>query len=159
LIKSSPLPLEEFMEAKFLLGFIPLFFLGEFLVVTSSLILHWPPVFILASAVTMLPMSYGITSLCLILGMRQADFSIREPLDFALSYKGFFCLVWELVFIGIVLALAGIPTFFYLDHGLSRSFIFSLGVSLMIAFVILFSLRRAYKASIVKLYENPIFGA
>lgn len=159
LIKSSPLSLEDFLKAKFFLGFTPLLFLGQALIIVSSLILHWPPAFILLSMLTMALLCYGITSLCLILGMRQADFSIREPLDFALSYRGFLCLVWELIFTSAVIVLVGIPTFLFLSHGFSRPFFISFSASLTVTLVILASLQRVYKSSIARLYENQISGA
>ncbi len=156
LIKGSAANLNDFLKAKFLLGFIPLLFLGQILILGSSIILHLQPVFVLISAATMIMLSWGITTICLILGMSEADFSIREPLDFALSYKGFLCLVWEFFFTAIVIALVGVPTALFLHKGFSAVYIFSLGVSFIVAFVIIKALRRIYKLNLISLSKREV---
>jgi ABC-2 type transport system permease protein len=156
LIKGSSASLNDFLKAKFLLGFIPLLLLGQILILGSSVILHLQFIFILVSAVTMVLLSWGITIICLILGMSEADFSIREPLDFALSYKGFLCLVWELAFTAVVIVLVGLPTALFLHKGLSAIFIFSLGISFFMVLVIVNALRGIYKSSLIALSKKEI---
>lgn len=156
LIKGSAANLNDFLKAKFLLGFIPLLFLGQILILGSSVILHLQPIFVLISAATMIMLSWGITTICLILGMSEADFSIREPLEFALSYKGLLCLIWESVFAAIVIALVGMPTAVYLHTGLSAAYIFSLGISFTVAFVVIKALRRIYKLNLIGLSKREV---
>lgn len=156
LIKGSPTSLKEFLRAKFLLGFIPLFLLGQTLILTSSFILHLKLPLILVSLCTMTLLSWGITLICLIIGIRLADFSITVPLDFALSPKGFLCLVWEFIFVAVIIALVGIPTGLFLNKGICPAFIFSSLINLFLLFVILSILQRSYKASHVRLAQKEI---
>ncbi len=157
LIKGSPASLNDFLKAKFLLGFIPLLLLGEILILGSSVILHLQHIFVLVSAVTMAFLSWGITKICLILGMSEADFSIRGPLDFALSYKGFLCFVWEFGFTVVVIALVGMPCALFLRKGgVSAGFIFSLSASLIMAFVIVIALKGIYKARLIGLSNREV---
>ena len=156
LIKESPASLSDFLKAKFLLGFIPLLLLGEFLVVSSSLLLHFKLNFILISAVTMGLLCYGIVLISLIVGMRQADFTISSPLDFALSMRGFLFLTWALAFVMFILILIGAPTMVFLSKGFSFSFFMVLAVTLflIIAFLVIFN--GIYKTSIIKLSKREV---
>ncbi|MFH0791326.1 MAG: hypothetical protein V2A64_06825 [Candidatus Omnitrophota bacterium] len=156
LIKGSPTSLKEFLKAKFLLGFIPLFLLGQVLILSSSLLLHLKFPLILVSVFTVTLLCWGITLICLILGIRLADFSITVPLDFALSIKGFLCIVWEFIFVAIVIALVGIPTALFLNKGCSRAFISCSIISIALIFVILDILRHSYRLSQVWLSKEEI---
>jgi ABC-2 type transport system permease protein len=156
LIKTSPISLKDFLKAKFLLGFIPLLLLGEILILSSSFILHLQFPFTLVSVLIMSVLCWGITLLCLIFGMSEADFSIKAPLDFALSIRGFLCLTWELVFIVAAIILVGIPTTLFLYRGFSPSFIFALMVSLFVAFIILKILYHVYKSSLIELSRKEV---
>jgi ABC-2 type transport system permease protein len=156
LIKGAAIPLSDFLKAKFLLGFIPLLFLGEILIIGSLLILGMRLPLILISGIVMAMLCYGITLLCLSLGMSEADFSIKEPLDFALGYKGFLCLVWECIYTVAVIVLVGIPTAVFLYKGFSLAFLYFLLASLLGAFVTLRILRHLYKTSLIKLSNELV---
>ncbi|GEM_PF-3053289 len=156
LIKNSLIPLGDFLKAKFLLGFIPLFLLGEVLTVVSCLILRIKFIFILVCAVTTGLLCWGVVLIALSWGMRQADFSIQTPLDFALSAKGFLCLIRELIFVTIVIVLVGVPANYFLTDGFSRAFTLSLAVSVTAVFVILSILRGNYKSSLSELSRREI---
>lgn len=151
LIKGSPTALRDFLKAKFALGFVPLFVLGQILILASSFILRLTPYFILVSALTMTLLCWGITMICLILGIREADFSISAPLDFALSVKGFLCMVWEFIFVGLVIALVGFPTWLFIYGGFSRQFVYSLLASLFIISAAVTALLCACKTSLASL--------
>lgn len=156
LIKGSAVSLRDFLKAKFLLGFVPLLFLGEILIAGSLLILGMRFGLIAISGLVMVVLCWGITLICLILGMREADFSIKEPLDFALGYKGFLCLVYEGIYTVIVIFLVGVPTAIFLSKGFSLLFICFLSVSLLGALVILKILHRLYKSSLIQLSEKLV---
>ncbi len=156
LIKGSATSLNDFLKAKFLLGFIPLLFLGEVLIWGSLFILgvHFP--LALISSLIMAVLCWGITLICLILGMKEADFSIKEPLDFALSYKGFLCLACEGIFTAVIIVLVGIPTTLFLIKEFSGAFFVSLFVSLLVTFIILKILYRLYASSLVELSRKEV---
>lgn len=156
LIKGSPASLKDFLMAKFLLGFIPLLLLGQILILGSSIILHLQFIYVLVSGATMFLLSWGITMICLILGMSEADFSIRGPLDFALSYKGFLCFAWEFGFTAVVIVLVGIPTALFLRKGFSAECFLSLGVSIILVFAIINALKNIYKSNLNELSKKEV---
>ena len=156
LIKNSPTQLKDFLKAKFLLGFIPLLLIAQILVLSSSLILHLSFPFVLVSICTIVLLCWGITMISLNLGVRHADFSILEPLDFAVSYKGFVCLVGELIFVGWVLVLVGIPTALFLYQGFSSVFIFASSISLVAAGVTVILLNSFYQSNLAVLLRKEI---
>lgn len=156
LIKGSATSLKDFMKAKFLLGFIPLFLLGEALILASSIILHFQFGFILISAFTMVVLCLGITVLSLGLGMSQADFSINEPLAFALSTRGFMCLVWEFIFAAVVIVLATAPCALFLSSGFSGKFILVSVLSLFITVIVLKALQGIYNLSLTSLSKREV---
>jgi len=156
LIKCSAVSLRDFLRAKFFLGFIPLLFFGEILILGSLSILGLPFSAILVSGLVMVLLCLGITLICLILGMKEADFSIKEPLEFALSYRGFLCLVWEGIFTVIVIILVGIPTAIFLSKGFSQSFALSLIIGLAVIFAALGILRRVYNRSLIALSRKEV---
>lgn len=156
LIKKSPASLKDFLRAKLLLGFIPLLLLGQILNLSSSCLLHFEPYLVLVSAFTIGILGWGITLICQIVGMRQADFSIASPLNFALSTKGLLCLTWELVFLITILVLVGISTALFLFSGFSYPFVFALSVSIFVTLMIFMVLYRLYKSSIVLLSNREV---
>jgi hypothetical protein len=122
----------------------------------SLLILGVQPALMLISMLIMAALCWGITSICLILGIREADFSIKEPLDFALSYKGFLCLVWEFLFTALVIVLVGVPTALFLGKGASFYFACSVSISLIVTFVIFKILCNLYSASLARLSKAEL---
>ena len=156
LIKGSAVSLSNFLKAKFLLGFVPLLFLGEILIVGSLLILGMPWGLIAVSGLVMVVLCWGITLICLILGMREVDFSIRESLDFALGFKGFLCIVGNGIYTVIVIFLVGLPTAIFLSKGFSLLFLCFLSVNLLVALVMLKLLHRLYKSSLIQLSEKLV---
>lgn len=156
LIKGSPTSLKYFLKAKFYLGFIPLLFVGEILILCSSIILHLPWYFVLVSALTMAVLCEGITVIALVVGMKQADFSISSPLEFALSANGLLCLVWEFIFVSAILILVIIPTVLFLSKGLCAYFILALMASILMTVLILKMIYRQYKSSLLELSRKQI---
>ena len=156
LIKGSAVSLSDFLKAKFLLGFVPLLFLGEILMVGSFLILGMPWGLIAISGLVMVVLCLGITLICLVLGMREVDFSIKESLDFALGYKGFLCIVCDGIYTVIVIFLVGLPFATFLSKGFSLLFFCFLSVSLLAALVMLKLLHLLYKSSLIQLSEKLV---
>ncbi len=120
LIRGSPLPLGDFIKAKFLTGLIPLFLLGEFLILGSSYIMHFSAAYTLLACLIMGFLSCGMITIALGNGMRYADFSVSDPLEAALSRRGFLCLAAEMVFAFAVMLMVSIPVSFFYNHGVCR---------------------------------------
>lgn len=156
LIRGSAIRLTDFLKAKFIIGFVPLFILGETLNLSASFILRFGFLFVAVSFLITGVLCLGITLLSLSLGMRQADFSIKAPLEFALSRKGILCLVWEFIFVAVVILLAAVPMVVYLSHGFSKLYLFLLSLSVIFVFCAILILTRMYRLSIVMLIKKQI---
>jgi len=156
LIRSSALSLADFLKSKFIAGFIPLFVLGETLNLSASFILRVSLPFIVLSFITTGVLCWGITLLSLTLGMRQADFSIKAPLEFALSGKGILCLIWEFIFVAFVILLVAVPMAVFLDAGFSRLFGLLFFCSIIFIFCAIMVLLHMYRISISRLAKKQI---
>lgn len=151
LIKLSPIRLEEFLQEKFWLGFLPLLILGEILVISSCFILGLRLSYTVIAFFITVILAIGVVTIAVILGARMADFSIREPLEFALSYKGFLYLVYGLLFIVAIILLVVLPLSQFLRSGISLSFILSSTFALIGAFLIFYYFYIAYKRAALQL--------
>jgi len=156
LVRGSAIRLTDFLKAKFLIGFVPLFILGETLNLSAALILRFDLLFIALAFIITGILCLGITLLSLSLGMRQADFSIKTPLEFALSRKGILCMVWEFIFVAFVILSVAVPMLVYLSHGVSKLYVFLLSLSVIFIFCAMGILARMYRLSIVILKKKQI---
>ena len=156
LIRLSPLALREFLRAKFWLGFLPLLILGEILVISSCFISGFELRYIAIAFFLMAILALGITAIGLILGMRMADFSKNEPLEFALSYQGFIYLVWVLIFVVLFVLLLAIPLVQFLRSAVSLSFVLSLISTLAVTIFIFYGFYSSYRRAIVYLVKREI---
>jgi hypothetical protein len=156
MIKSSPVALTEFFRAKFLLGFAPLLLLGEVLSLGAGLILGFTPANLLLSALITLFICWGLTMVALIIGVREADLTIKEAIDFLIGYNGFLCLVYEIIFICLAMLLIGLPAYFFLTRGYSTSFMITLALSLFGTGTIYWSLNTLFRSSQQRLCRREI---
>lgn len=156
LVRGSAIPLTDFLKAKFFIGFMPLFILGETLNICASLILRFDLFFIAVGFIITGVLCLGITLLSLTLGMRQADFSIHTPLEFALSRKGILCMVWIFIFVALVILSAAVPMLVYLSSGVSKLCVFLSSLSVISVFCLMLILARMYSSSIVILKNKQI---
>lgn len=156
LIRLSPLPLTEFMQEKFWLGFLPLLILGEILVIGSCFILGFKLLYIAIAFFAMVILALGITVIGLILGARMADFSKHDSLEFALSYQGFIYLVRVLIFVGTIILLLAIPLVQFLRSGISLSFVLLLISTSAVIISIFYGLYLSYRRSIACLSKREI---
>ena len=147
MIKSSPAALTDFLKAKFLFGSIPLVLLGEFLALGAGSILGFSPINLLISVMVTFFICWGLTMVALIIGIREADFTIKESIEFLLGYNGFFCLIYEVLFICLVMLLIGFPAFFFLTRGFSIIFSIALSLSLLGAAALYWSLNALFRSS------------
>jgi ABC-2 type transport system permease protein len=156
LIRAAGVSMREFCRAKFFLGFIPLLILSQILVFGSSFLLRLKPGFCILSSAAMFLLSWGITRICLIQGIRNADFTVQDPLEFALSFRGFICLIWEFMFAVAVIILIGLPTAALLYKGFSRIFILSVTGSFIGVLSIIGILTVQYRAAIKEIMNREI---
>ncbi|HVN67548.1 MAG TPA: hypothetical protein VMT55_04180 [Candidatus Sulfotelmatobacter sp.] len=154
MLKSSPAGLAGFFKAKFLIAFVPLLLIGEALALGAGLILGYSPVNLLISVLVTAFICWGLTLVALIIGTREADFTIKEPIDFLLGYNGFACLIYEVVFICLVMLLIGLPAGFFLANGFSFSFSAALAAALLGAGALYWSLSSLYGSSRERLNQR-----
>jgi len=156
LIRLSPITLREFLQEKFWLGFLPLFILGEILVIGSCLMLGLSLPYVVIAFFTLVILTLGITAIGVILGVKMADFSKVEPLEFALSFQGFLYLVWGLIFIIAIILLLAMPLALFLRSGFSSSLVLVTIFILAGTVLIFYGLYLAYKRAILHLSRTEI---
>ena len=156
MLKSSSATLAEFFKAKFLFGFVPLLLIGESLSLGAGLILGFYPANLLVSALATLFICWGLTMVALIIGTGNADFNIKESVEFLIGYNGFFCMVCEVLFICLVMLLIGFPAFFFLTRGFSIIFSITLALSLLGTFALYWSLNALFRSSQDRLCQREI---
>jgi ABC-2 type transport system permease protein len=156
LLKSSPAALTDFFKAKFIFAFVPLLLIGETLALGAGLILGYAPANLLISVLVTAFICWGSTLVALIVGTREADFTIKEPIDFLLGYNGFACLIYEVIFICLVMLLVGLPAGLFLAQGLSPVFFAALAVALLGAGALYWALNALFAASRERLGQREI---
>ncbi len=156
LIKFLPFALKGFLKEKFWLGFLPLLILAEILVIFSCFILNLRPVYVIIASLMTVILTLGIVAIALILGVKRADFSIKEPLEFALSYEGFLYLVWVFTFVVITILLFALPFTQFLRRGFSSSFLLFSTLFLMGVSSIFYYLYLSYKGSVLELERKDV---
>ncbi len=157
LLRLTALPLRDLVKEKLWLGFIPLFIMGQILVVGSCFIMGISlELSIIASAI-MLILTIGMVSIGVILGARMADFSVKEPLDFALGYHGIIFVAVELLFIIGIIILTGIPLAIYLRSGFSSLLFFVLIATIVgLGLIFYFGIYLPYRGAIAYLEKREI---
>lgn len=157
LLRLTALPLREFVKEKLWLGFIPLFIVGQILVVGSCFIMSISLELSIIASVVMLILTIGMVSIGVILGARMADFSVKEPLDFALGYHGIVFVVVELLFIIGTIVLTGIPLATYLRSGPSSLLFFALiGAILVLGLIFYFGIYIPYRGAVAYLEKREV---
>ncbi len=157
LLRLTALPLREFVKEKLWLGFIPLFIMGQILVVGSCFIIGISAGLSIIASVIMLILTIGMVSIGVILGARMADFSVKEPLDFVLGYRGTVFVVAELLFIIGIITLTGIPLAIYFRSGFSSLLFFALIAAILgLGLIFYFGIYTPYRDAVAYLEKRDI---
>ncbi len=157
LLRLAAIPLRDFVKEKLWLGFIPLFIMGQILVVGSCLIMGISLELSIIASFIMLILTFGIVSIGVTLGARMADFSVKEPLDVVLGHQGIVFVVVELLFIIGTIVLTGIPLAIYLSGGPNSLLVFAL-IADILAFGLFFyfGVYISYRSAITYLERLDI---
>jgi ABC-2 type transport system permease protein len=113
IIRTSPLPLGQFLWSKFWTGLIPVFGLTELLIVLGNEFLGVDPFLKITTAVAIGFMSFALVGLGTGLGAMYPRFNAENPSQVAGSYGGVAFMIAAISFIVVVAALLGWPSMSY----------------------------------------------
>ncbi len=111
IIRSSPLPLKEFLWAKFWSSLLPLLVLAEILTVLSNTLLKVTPFMMALGIVTVLLMTFGITALGVGLGAVFPRFKVENAAQIPTGFGGIVYMLLTMIFIGVVVTLEAWPVY------------------------------------------------
>ena len=111
IIRSSPLPLKEFLWAKFWSSLLPLLVLAEVLTVLSNTLLKVTPFMMALGIVTVLLMTFGITALGVGLGAVFPRFKVENAAQIPTGFGGIVYMLLTMIFIGVVVTLEAWPVY------------------------------------------------
>jgi ABC-2 type transport system permease protein len=111
ILRSSPLPLREFLWAKFWSSLLPLLVLAEILIVISNLLLKVTPFMMYLSAGTVFLMTFGITSLGVGLGAVFPRFRHENAAQIPTGFGGIVYMLLTMLFIGSIITLEAWPVY------------------------------------------------
>jgi ABC-2 type transport system permease protein len=120
IIRTSPLPLRDFLWSKFWTGLVPVLVLTEVLTVAANQFLGIDPLLKAISAIAIVLMSFALVALAVGLGARYPRFG-ADPSQAAGSYGGVAFMVQAVLYIIVIIALVGWPSSVYLLHQIRRA--------------------------------------
>jgi len=109
IIRSSPEKKWVYLAAKFLIHFVPLFLLGEVLIIASNIILSADRYLMILSSVTIFFICVGLVGLGIGLGALFPRFRYVSTAQIATSWGGVLYMIISLLYIGAVVTLEARP--------------------------------------------------
>jgi ABC-2 type transport system permease protein len=113
IIRSSPVPLHDFLWSKFWTGLVPVLALTEVLTIAANEFLGVDPLLKLMAAAAIVLMSFALVGLAVGLGARYPRFG-ADPSQVAGSYGGVAFMMQAVLFVIVMMALLGWPSSLYL---------------------------------------------
>ena len=113
IIRTSPMPLRDFLWSKFWTGLVPVFGLTEVLTVAGNELLGVDPFLKMMAAVAIAFMSVALVGLATGLGARYPRFG-SDPTQVAGSYGGVAFMIQAVFFVIVMIILLGWPSSIYL---------------------------------------------
>jgi ABC-2 type transport system permease protein len=111
ILRSSPLPLRDFIWGKFWASLVPLVVLAELLVVASNLLLRVSPFMMGLSVGTIFLATFGITGLGVGMGALYPRFHVENVAQVSAGFGGMLYMIVAIGFIGGVVILEALPVF------------------------------------------------
>ena len=111
IIRSSPLPLSEFLWAKFWSSVLPLLVLAEVLIVLSNVLLNVSTLMMVIGVTTVALMTFGITALGVGMGAVFPRFRYENVAQIPTGFGGIAYMIVTLLFIGTVVTLEAWPIY------------------------------------------------
>ena len=113
IIRTSPVPLRDFLWSKFWTGLVPVVLLTEVLTIAANELLGVDPFMKIAAALAIFCMSFALVGLAAGLGARYPRFG-ADPSQVAGSYGGVAFMVQAVLFVMVMIVLVGWPSSIYL---------------------------------------------
>src|SRR5205814_8046776 len=113
IIRTSPIPLRDFLWSKFWTAFVPVLLLTEVLTITANEFLGIDPFLKVATALAIVFMTLALVGLAVGLGARYPRFG-ADPSQVAGSYGGVAFMMQAVLFVMAMIGLIGWPSSVYL---------------------------------------------
>jgi ABC-2 type transport system permease protein len=120
IIRSSPLPLVDFLRAKFWSAFVPLLILSEVLIVLSNVLLKVPAFMMAVGIVTVLLMTFGVAALGIGIGAVFPRFRHQNVAQIPTGFGGIVYMLLTMLFIGTVILLEAWPVYRIFVYSISH---------------------------------------
>jgi ABC-2 type transport system permease protein len=130
IIRTSPVPLREFLWSKFWIGLAPVLLLTEALTISANEFLGVDPLLKVTAALAIALMSLALVGLAIGMGARYPRFG-GDPSQVAGSYGGVAFMTQAVLFVIVMIALFGWPSSLYLMHQVRNRPLGSLQLALM----------------------------
>ncbi|MHB8844563.1 MAG: putative ABC transporter permease subunit [Nitrospirota bacterium] len=111
IIRSSPLPLKDFLLAKFWSSVLPLLVLAEVLIVLSNMLLKVPALMMVLGVVTAALMTFGIAALGIGMGAVFPRFRYENVAQIPTGFGGIAYMIVTMLFIGMTVSLEAWPVY------------------------------------------------
>ncbi len=111
IIRSSPLPLKDFLWAKFWSSVLPLLVLSEVLIVVSNILLKVSSVMMIIGVATVFLMTFGIAALGVGMGAAFPRFRYENVAQIPTGFGGIAYMIVTMLFIGAVITLEAWPVY------------------------------------------------
>lgn len=119
IIRSSPLPLKDFLLAKFWSSVLPLLVLAEVLIVLSNVLLKVPALMMVIGVVTVALMTFGIAALGIGMGAVFPRFRYENAAQIPTGFGGIAYMIVTMLFIGLTVSLEAWPVYrIFLAHSI-----------------------------------------
>jgi ABC-2 type transport system permease protein len=111
IVRSSPLPLKDFLWAKFWSSLLPLLVLAEVLIVLSNLLLKVSDVMMIVGVATVFLMTFGIAALGIGMGAAFPRFRYENVAQIPTGFGGIAYMIVTMLFIGAIITLEAWPVY------------------------------------------------
>ncbi len=111
IVRSSPLPLKDFLWAKFWSSVLPLLVLAEVLIVLSNILLKVSGIMMIIGVATVFLMTIGIAALGVGMGAAFPRFRYENVAQIPTGFGGIAYMIVTLLFIGAVITLEAWPVY------------------------------------------------
>lgn len=157
-IKGCPVKPKKFLISKAFMSFIPLFFLGEILIVGTNILMSAHSVIMVSSVVNIAFIIVGLVSMGMGMGALYPNFEYENVAQIPMGYGGFVYMLTSLLYVAFAVFLSAFPVynFFRLSLGFSVSseILLISQVSLVLLFLLhAFVIKYFYDLS-VKTFER-----
>ena len=122
-IKSSPVPMKDFLRSKLISGLAPLIILSQVLIFTTNLILHVKGIMLIISLATILLMTLAIGGLGIGLGAVYPRFQYDNIASIPMGFGGILFMILALLSVTLTVLFEAWPLYSYLnDKLIGRAF-------------------------------------